>query len=511
MKQRFFLYAFANASQAIKDIFPNAANPGGPLDEVLAFMARSNCETILLQSPVQDPDFAAEYAAYYSKLFREIDRYCTRLHFFSRAHAPNTDPFDFIDQASQEANCYLGFATIRPLASSPVGATILRTPSNGDFILCHEEFPVHIAGQKFSVRGTPFMQQDNAVGACAQASIWMALRTLRKRIGNSAFDPAQITNAATRFLVSGRTMPGREGLSMLQMAEAVRSSGHVPYLLTFREPDLQPPPGFSEIVKRRLYTYVESEIPVILGLYSPGSSQGHAVVLIGHDWNAAGNGGAQAIQIPMAGLAPITALHAVDWVPGFFIHNDNAGPYQNFTSRNGNQTYALEDVTFAIPLLPSDVLTSAEEAEATAIRVAGEVLTQIAQRVQLNNPFVFRTYLIRRSEFRKRVLTSSMSPSIKKYYRNKFLPKHIWVTEINDVRSYNLAANGQAACMGEIVFDPTDDPLGSAVLSVHVRVGSIPGMGVAANIGVRIDRDPSTGAIDIAQINDETDYYALTR
>lgn len=68
------------------------------------------------------------------------------------------------------------------LDEAQIGASILL-PSHDDDVTCHEQFPVHIAGRAFWVSGTPYLQQDNAVGACAQASIWIALRTQMKRVG----------------------------------------------------------------------------------------------------------------------------------------------------------------------------------------------------------------------------------------------------------------------------------------------------------------------------------------
>jgi len=204
-----------------------------PLKQSLAHVANLGCKTIVKQHTVQDPDFFAEYFAYYSRMFGDIDKYCHRFHFFSLPKNPKEEVLDYIDRASEDDSHYLGFITIRPVRSSPVAATILRALPNQHFLLSTDQFDVHLAGRKFSVCGTPFMQQDNAVGACAQASIWMALRTLRKKEGNSAFDPAQITSAATRFLVRGRTLPNREGLGVDQMIEAIRFAGYSPHIMQF--------------------------------------------------------------------------------------------------------------------------------------------------------------------------------------------------------------------------------------------------------------------------------------
>jgi len=42
----------------------------------------------------------------------------------------------------------------------------------------------------------------------------MALRTLRKKEGQAAFNPAQITDAATKYAVIGRVLPNRNVINL---------------------------------------------------------------------------------------------------------------------------------------------------------------------------------------------------------------------------------------------------------------------------------------------------------
>ncbi len=166
----------------------------------------AGAKSVLLQESVHDPDFLEEYEAFYCKQQKDVSRLCRRLHFFSLGTGKGNHPYstdellDYIDQAAGTAKCYIGFVTLRPLRHAPVGASILRSLPKAP-VTCSDVFPVHIAGREFEVSGTPYLQQDNAVGACAQASIWVALRTLRKRVGNSAYSPAELTVAATKLSV----------------------------------------------------------------------------------------------------------------------------------------------------------------------------------------------------------------------------------------------------------------------------------------------------------------------
>lgn len=481
-----------------------------PLEQTLIIALELGCKSILVQGQVQDPDYLAEYAAYYSKLFRNVDRYCHRLHFFKEAAAADQSALQFLDTVAQDS--YLGFATIRPLPRCEVGVTILPPPKQAHFILSHDKFPVHIAGREFEVTGTPFMQQDNAVGACAQASIWMALRTLRKKVGNSALDPAQITSAATRFLALNRTMPNREGLSHSQMIEAVRSAGHAPLTIMFDEAPHEDEEKLEYVkrVKRLLYPYVESEIPVILGVF-PETNEGHALLLIGHDWPQKKPEQYEKVRLRLA-EGSLDIAHAVSWTDGFFVHNDNTGPYQPFVCRTvatEKPYYAIEDIRFAIPVLPNGVFMTAQEAEETSAKMLQYILSRLGDVLKVwSERIVFRTYLSDKHSFRKWVLESAMSDTLKTHYREKFLPQRVWITELSIADAYQDAMDAPPIRIGEIILDPTDDPKDAPFLSIHIN---LPALGVDLP-GLLLDRDPNPdGKIDIKNLTDEVVYACYVR
>ena len=516
MSKRLSLYKFSNFKDAFAGLAFTTEHGKAPrwssLSNILQLVNDLGCKAIIRQYPVQDPDYYAEYSKYYSKTFASIDKYCDRFHFFSIETIDAEDTLDYIDRIHNNPSDYLGFMTIRPIRSSPVAATIIRPPNGNHFVLAHEEFQVHLAGRTFSIRATPFLQQDNAVGACAQASIWMALRTLRKREGNSAFDPAQITTAATRFLARGRTLPNREGLSLEQITEAVRSAGYSSHIIWIK--------GHSETItddklansKRKIYTYVESEIPVILGLF-PTPQTGHAVVLIGHGWDA----GAKPIPIAthtMPHNSVLNIFHSFSWVKEFYIHNDSTGPYLKLGDRS-DQDYALEHASFAVPLLPSDVFITGEEAEIISLDLISQMIKDYLEKKSEKTPkievkqIVVRTYLSERYRFREWVTKNDrMINILKRYYREKEFPKRIWITEICLLDSYAESDKNNAIRIGEIILDPTGEPNDNPFLSAHMNISSLVG---DAGTGILLDRSADGGNIEVLPVNDDTVYSALCR
>lgn len=484
---------------------PALASGAPPLKNVAAAFALRGANSAIIQKDVQDPDFIAEHAAYYSKWTKPVPRFCTRIHFFS-AESSCVDPLALIDEMAGRPSSYIGFTTIRPVAVAPIAATIIsNSVQNVRFITSKDVFQVNLAGQRFEVDGTPFIQQDNAVGACAQASIWMALRTLRRKEGRAAYDVAKITTAATRFVVNGRTLPNRTGLRFEQINEAIRAAGYSPHTvpLTSRE---QTPGGVQQAsdhalrqAKAALYPYVESGIPALLALFPPGQG-GHAVLSIGHNWDE------NPSDEDLYEIEPIGAIRIFDassWTSSYVIHNDNTGPYMDLPVRG--KGYSLEHAAQAIPFLPPDVFVDGSEAQLCCLRILKDVLTGSGtERADSPLDLVVRVYLQDRSEFRSDVVSSSMSDEVKGYYRNKWLPRRVWVMEVNARDGYGQTPSGTTERLGEILLDPTVEPNEGHFLSIHLvpelleaSIGSVGGAGVI------VDRDAFSGDIRSRPVLDE--------
>lgn len=479
-----------------------------PLENVLNHAHQLGAACAIIQKNVQDPDFLAEHSAYYSKWSAKVSRYCTRIHFFTEQPLSD-DPLETVDQMVAHADSYLGFTTLRPIRVSPVAATFLK-PRAGQithFITSGDKFRVNLAGQTFYVHSTPYLQQDNAVGACAQASIWMALRTLRQKDGQSAFSPAQITTAATRFIVSSRTLPNRSGLSPEQISEAVRAAGYSPHLIPLKQHKEVLPEEKVRICRTKLYPYVESGIPVLLGL-EPEPNQGHAIVLVGHGWTQPPNGIAPKAFMTQRDRSNniINFYDASEWARPFLVHNDNTGPYMQLDETQG-PSYLLNHASLAIPFLPPDVFISGEEARAVSLQL-------LVSHVFEQSPpdLVFRTYLQSRADFRQSILNSAMSHDTKKYYRLKWLPRRVWVTEINSLHQYGQSPTGGATRLGEVVLDPASEPIDGNFLTIHLTDQlQQQAIGSQAELGVIINRDAFNGEITADTTYSDPPYTPLVR
>jgi hypothetical protein len=335
-----------------------------------------------------------------------------------------------------------------------------------------DAFPVHIAGIEFSVTGTPFLQQDNAVGACAQASIWMALRTIRRRQGNVAYSPAELTVAATRYISSDRTFPGRTGLTVEQMLEAIRFAGHDPLHLAIRQ-HLTDEEQIQSVL-RQAVPYVESGLPVIMGLKH--ASGGHAVVAIGLQNSSAQQHQEAVTHTQDDGATQITYTPSSAWTSALVIHNDNTGPYQKLGSDPDSNYKLIQTVSLIVPL-PDGIYTTAGEAEVLAIRAIVRLAAifsggTIGKLTLPEVPFVLRTILSTRHRFREWGKDdATLSPEIAVRYRTHELPEQMWIIEIHDKSLFNPGDRSVASRVGEIVLDAAADSVHADAL-IFARVTS---------------------------------------
>ena len=451
-----------------------------PMKHVLETLKAIGTLTLLIQDKVRDPDFLAEHEVFYSKQHRTVSRLCIRLHAFSRTTPALADPnsptsaetLAFLDGIPEGSSQYLGFVTIRPLRHAPVAASILKPPEDAG-VTCHETFPVHIAGRDFEVEGTPYLQQDNAVGACAQASIWIALRTQMKRVGNTAYTPAELTLSATRYLATDRVFPGRQGLIIHQMLEAIRSSGHDPLTLEFGGGLGSPTPA-SEVLEQAL-PYLESGLPVIASLLPPDG--GHAVVMIGRRFS-----NSQVVTEPHKALFQYAL--ASDWASELVIHNDNTGPYITLKSGNhASSDYCLEHTQSLIVPLPETVFLTAKEAEQSALRslayisvIRSSLESTTTPRLKPEVDIVLRTCLVQRHAFRRWALEDTdMDADLKSAYRTLELPRLIWVVEVHDRKLFDPSDPDSRSRIGEFLIDASADSLhGDATLCAHITKHAFP-------------------------------------
>jgi hypothetical protein len=288
------------------------------------YLKELGCKTIVVESHYIDRDYIHDHALFYAKSLRDYSNACQRWHFFKEDldeeqwhqlfHAASATTLTQHEQRFDHS--YLGFTVIRPLPGSPVGRTVLRTygPHTETGMTrtfpTLRDYPVHLAGIKLIVPGLAFQQQDQGVSACATTALWSALQNIARAEEFHVPTPAEITQAASRYLLSssvGRSLPS-EGLTVQQLCEATRAAGLHPLVL---------PSTSVEDDRAQIFGYVSSGFAPVLTIRPVLADDGHAICGVG---------------LKLADIPPQTdpALKFQDRAAALravYVHDDRLGPY----------------------------------------------------------------------------------------------------------------------------------------------------------------------------------------
>jgi len=410
----------------------------GPLLEILRVVKNLGIGTIIIEHSYVDSDFLDEYQQYYCKRFSDMASKCDRIHFFNSRFTKREFP-----SLNLQEQGYLGFSTVRPTSSFRTARTVLASPSddgNSQFTLCKADFKINLSGNRLRVKGMPFMQQDTNVCVCAQAAIWMACLHLHQKYQLPRFKPSEISRIATEALTVG---PIRKGLVPEQVIAALRETGFEPLIFTHYDTDL---------TARIIYAYVESELPVILLVKV--RSEGHAIVIIGHDF-----------------VTRRPVIRSWDsniyWIDRFYIHDDASGPYKELLLRqHSSQLYTIsQNAAYIIVPVPRNVSLQADDVF-DHVDVLKDHINDLIDLFEDSEHFhfsaldlrglVFRTFLKNSNEF-KANLPRGMNSVFQHCYKSLPMPRYIWITEISRARYINKALSKNRKILGEIIMDSTAD------------------------------------------------------
>ena len=466
-----------------------------------------DAKSYVLEDPYIDRDYSADYMHFYARTFRAHERHCKRVHFFSDDISPllirplSTGGLRQIQDFASTTYC--GFCVIRPLSNARVGRTVLLARVRDAFnlegtVTCRADFDAHVLGICLRVRGTSFLQQDSRVGACAQVAIWAGMRHMHARHDYNWVSVADITRfARPATATEAVSLPAASGLlSSDAMVRAIAEAGYQP--LCFRRP----------AIDRAVLPYVESGIPVILGLNVDGTV-GHAVTVVGR----------------VFAKQDSPTKNAIDYVPAYIVHDDQGGPYMSLPmDGQASKVFSFTDDTvkrvttsgtielnvrchavFAVALMSTRVFSTAAAAEHSAWDRIDETLNRMPrirrllseaqlpvnmrlldelQAAHSADQIVLRTYLTSAAGYRHHLAAGSASDDLKDALLDFHLPHFTWITEISTINSYNHASPGMRRIYGHTVLDATSTgERGDGLLVLH-----LPGLLFTNDINARPQR-----------------------
>lgn len=280
----------------------------------LSFM---EAKTMVIEFPYIDADYLDDFSSFYVKCFKNYDRYCKRLHFFSINLSEDQFQKQIRGEASPEEaesfrNAYLGFVVARPLPDAIVGRTILKTYPSDNGRRNYEAVRKYIAnlfGTELEIRSLPFQEQDTVLAACATVALWCCFHKTTELFNTPSPTPAVITRAANRVL-NARPIPSH-GLDVEQMCNAISHIG--------LEPEIYEVNSGTPLISL-IYSHLRMGLPVLLGVEIEGGGY-HAIAITGYSvlqqQHLRQEVSASDKCIPMIGLR----------INEFYAHDDQIGPF----------------------------------------------------------------------------------------------------------------------------------------------------------------------------------------
>jgi len=458
----------------------------------------SLCRSVIIEHNYFDQDFVDSVSTFYARDFRKVDKLCRRLHFFS-SKVLASDVTDFSTLGKLQDH-YLGFCVLRSLETRILGRTAIkprREKPGVEFHTCCAAVPANVAGSALSAEAAPFMEQDGRVQTCSSVAIWTSSMVMAHCYDYPKYTTSQIMEYATRTIVGARVGP-TQGLTYEQIMQALKVMGYEPVIFGETDP-------FE--ARNEIYCYVESAIPPILLLALPGGGY-HAVTALGHDHSRPLSTAVQ-ITFKQRGQTLLKYCRSSDWVPYFYIHDDQKGVYEKMefltpqpttirTRITNNQRNAglpvnikanlnswhcpiaiendstiphvpketIANLWGVIVPLPTGVRLTHSEAENKAINLIHRCSSKL--RLKLPMDLVIRPYLIPSNQYKLWLENrNDMSDFVRSFYRGKPMPKWLWVFEMSTAALMNRKRIRDIKIRGELIIDASSNPWAIDFLAFH--------------------------------------------
>jgi hypothetical protein len=280
--------------------------------------------------------------------------------------------------------------------------------------------------------------------------------------------------------------------------QAFKDMGYEPVI--FGEADI------SE-TKNEIYSYVESGIPpvVLLALHDGNF---HAVTALGH-YHKRPISYAEQIIIKRKSKKIFRYYRSSEWVPNFFIHDDQRGFYREMefldlnphtlknritiNQRNAGLSASIKgnllnwhcpvsiktnsslsnvpketiaNIWGVIVPIPKGVTLTHSEAENKAIKIIERCMS--SKNIKIPNELVIRSYLMLSNNYK--VLLGNrddMNGFVRAFYQGKPMPKWIWIFELTTATFMNRKRLSDIKIKGEFILDASSNPEASDFLAFH--------------------------------------------
>lgn len=398
----------------------------------------------IVEYPYVDKVYRNSFYSYYASKHSDYQRDCIRVAIFDGEISPE----DFSDPENQETlqSKFLGYFTLRPIKAL-FGRALINPLAfeNPNYRICMYTAECFIFGIKLEVTGFPHSSQDGETISCAETTIWSVMEYFGTKYPDYRPVLPSVIIKTLEGLAIERQLP-TGGLTMEHISYALKQFGFGTRIY------------FKEEFGKRLFeiidAYVESGLPVMTGLYSKAGQFGHAVILVGKQFEQARFSAAKKQTLFAFGKNK-TYYDSAQFSNHYVVQDDNLPPYRVITLKEPGQHYddaeskAYEIDTVVIPLYPKIYLEAV-----VAKSLALEIIKDELLGYDFEDNFILRFFLTSSRTFKKHIANSpDMCNRLKQNMIIAKMPKFVWVAEIYTKADYN---SGAKEAVGLIVLDATE-------------------------------------------------------
>lgn len=444
--------------------------------------------TLVLEPYYVDRVYRDSYYFYYSGKHFSYNRFCKRICVFD-----GEIQLDFFSCTSEYlSERFIGSIVIRPIPNYSIGRTLL----NPRYIISDDScknrlahYVITVYGKRLKIDAFPYSMQDGETTSCAETTILNLLDYYSCSYPEYSYLlPSQI-NAIAEKNSYQRRMP-TSGISYEVISKIFCDAGFYPRLYSSSQMS-------KTKLKKILYYYIESGIPVALGLKINNQNR-HSVICIGHSTNYNNIGTELACTYNNTTETALWTCDLSETVNKYCIMDDNKPPYSlckcyEDTNKYNNRSSSLKLENFEIecmmvPLYKRMILeaTDAYDICMTILThhkagIKSEQLKNILKDINsctknmlnienigtIDEPLLIHLFMASSKTFRKnrdKQFNKNNNIEVRNLYNITMFPKFIWVCELSTV---SLIKNN--LIFGEIIIDATSaaDSKANSSIIIH--------------------------------------------
>jgi len=400
------------------------------------YLEELDARTILIEYEYLSKSFLSDFSFYYARCFVEYPKFCSRIHFFNEKITATTFKKALFGKSKILERSYLGHIVVKPIPSTIIGPTILKTYNryleDGERVFFGtRSYKAHLFGEVFELDTLAFQEQDKVVSACATTAVWSMLHKAVKKYDLKIKTPSEITRKAGITAVGGGRLFPNKGLTTQQMCEVISDSGLVTEIRHIDSHEK----GESQIsyLKELILAYSKLEIPLILNLkvptedivsYDPNHFGDHAVTICGYKLNTS----PKKIE-PKDNIS----LFADD-LEKIYVHDDQWGPFARikfnidslttpwteFDNSLHRPSHATELI---VPLYPS-IRISYDDVYLITRGI--DAVLRLAFEDTIKEDFKWEIFIEDAQKFKQRIKQSKLKECEKYTILDMSFPKYIW-------------------------------------------------------------------------------------